>query len=32
MEASVTAQVHSNALHPICEELLRDVVIKYSCK
>ena len=32
MQASVTAQVHLNADHPICEEPLRDVVIKYGCK
>jgi hypothetical protein len=27
MQASVAAQVHPNALHPICEELSRDVVM-----
>jgi hypothetical protein len=32
MQASVAVQVHPNALHPICEENLRDLVMKYGCK
>jgi hypothetical protein len=32
MQASVAVQVHPNALHPICEEILRDLVMKYGCK
>ena len=30
MQVSATTQVHPNALHSICEELSRDVVMKYG--
>jgi len=31
-QASVAAQMHPNAFHPICKGLSRDVVMKCSCK